>query len=385
MKRPNPIINLTVGGLASILAFTKGQRFINRIKIKEPSIVLINHCSFEDVYFTAGAVYPHAVNYMAASKMFYQPGRAFWLKYSRSIPKQLFQPDVYAVKNALDILHNKKGVVGIYPEGQISPIGKVFPLPESIAKFVKKAGVDVYVVRHYGTYLALPPWSTKAFKGPIFTEMEHIIKAEEINNQDVDQLYNTIQTKIYVNTSKFNKEKKHKYKLNDIDGLDKVIFMCPKCHHEGLKTNNGSLVCPSCNHTLKYNEYGQVGDYDLDDLYHWQQTQIRSKIDADPNYEFKTKVNLETIVDDKKIDVVGSGTLRINRDYYIYEGTYLEKPTVIKFPTSYSQYLAGDLGYNMQIYDQYKLYQFAVFKRHESIKLINIGEYMYQLKKSQTK
>jgi 1-acyl-sn-glycerol-3-phosphate acyltransferase len=381
VKRPNPIVNLTLGGLASLLALSKGQRFISRVKIKEPAIVLINHCSFSDFYFTQSAIYPSAVNFMAASKMFYQEGRGFWLRLSRSIPKHLFQPDVYAVKNALEILNDKKGIIGIYPEGQISPIGKVYPLPKSIAKFVKKAKVNVYVIKHYNTYLALPPWSEQAFNGPIFTEMTHILTPEEIESKDVEAIYETIQERIYFNTAKFNKEKKYRYKLKDIDGLDKVIFMCPKCQFEGLKTNNGSLVCPTCNHTLPYNEYGQIGDYDLDDLFEWQKQQLADRIDKNPNFEFKTKVNLETIVDNQRIDIVGSGTLAINRDFYHYQGTYNEQTVEFKFPTNYSEYLAGDLGFNMQLYDGYKLYQFAVFKRHESIKLIIIGEYMYQLAK----
>jgi 1-acyl-sn-glycerol-3-phosphate acyltransferase len=168
MKRPNPFINIFLGFIIKIFALFKGQRVIKKCKITAPAIILTNHTSFYDFLYTAAAMYPKRVTYLAARKMFYEPGTGFFLRLARAIPKSLMQADSTATLKSLRIL-KKKGIISIFPEGQISPSGRSLKPAFSIAKFIKKANVNVYMVKHFGAGLVNPPWSKKSFKGRIET------------------------------------------------------------------------------------------------------------------------------------------------------------------------------------------------------------------------
>lgn len=138
MKRPNPLLYIPLGFLLKVFAIFKGQKITKKLKIKGPAIVLSNHTSFYDFVYTTAALYPRRVSYLAASKMFHEDATKVFLKMARAIPKSLMQADPVATLKAFRIL-KKKGIVSVFPEGQISPSGKTLKPAYSIAKFLKKS------------------------------------------------------------------------------------------------------------------------------------------------------------------------------------------------------------------------------------------------------
>lgn len=377
MKRPNPLLFFTLGGILKITGYFKGQRIKRLAKIKAPCIVLSNHTSFPDFIYTTAAIWPKRVNYIAASKMFLQPERGLWLRLARAIPKSLYQSDPRSTIATFSVL-KKGGIISIFPEGQISPTGVTIPFNPAIGKLLKKAKVPVYVVKHKFAYLVNPPWSQKTFAGKIETVVDKIASREDLNVLSVEEINLLVKESLYFNTHEQNEIQKNEYKVEDIDNLESVIYQCPICHQEHLYSIKNELVCPDCNRHYEYDRFGRIGGYRLDLLYHEQEKAIHEQIDRDPNFTMSASVRLEMFRGNRIIDV-GEGTFTLSRESYLFEGLVDGLPVRYQFQPRIIASLPSDLGINVQIYDHDQLYQFVFSDRHLPTKYVIAGEYLYQI------
>ncbi len=377
MKRPNPIVNLILGFIIKIFAFFKGQRIVKKVKVKAPAIILSNHTSFYDFLYTTAAMYPQRVSYLAARKMFYEPGTGFFLRLARAIPKSLMQADAVATIKALRIIKHK-GILSIFPEGQISPSGRSLIPAFSIAKFIKKAGVDVYIVKHFGAGLVNPPWSKKSFKGRIETVKELILTKEISAEMDLKEIYRIVCDKLYYSSSEDNLLKKYKYKLNEIGNLENVIYQCPSCKHEGLVADRTKLICPICNNVLQYDYYGLLNGVGVDHLFSMQENHVRKQIDESEDFELSGNTRLMTFRDNKLVEV-GKGILLVKNFEYIYRGTIDGEETQKVFFAKDIPSLPSDIGRNIQIYEGDTIYQFEMELKWLPTKMVHVGEYLYYL------
>jgi len=381
MKRPNPIINIFLGFIIKIYAYFKGQRIVKKSEIIGPAIILTNHTSFYDFIYTSAAMYPTRVTYLAARKMFYEPVTGFFLRLARAIPKSLMQTDLAALLKAFRIL-KKKGVISIFPEGQISPSGRSLTPAVSIAKLIKKAHVDVYIVKHLGAGLVNPPWSKKSFKGRIETIKELIISKEDISVLSIEEIYERVCEKLYYSASEDNLIKKYTYKLNDIDNLENVIYQCPLCKHEGLLAEKHQLICPSCQHQLIYDRFGMLNNEGIDQLFSKQEELVRKEIDSNKEFQLSSKAKLMSFRNQKLVEV-GSGILTIKNFEYIYNGTIDGEMKELRFYAKNISSLPSDIGRNIQIYENDTIYQFEMEVKWLPTKMVHVGEYLYYLSNKQ--
>ncbi len=368
---------MTLGFLLKIYAFCKGQRVFRTARIKGPAILLSNHTSFYDFIYTTAAVYPRRISYMAASKMFYDPLLGFFLRLARAFPKCLFQSDPIATLNTFRILR-QKGIVSIFPEGQISPIGVTQPVSMAIAKLLKKAKVDVYTVKHQGAYLVNPPWTKKTFPGRIDTHVDRMLSKEQLAGMTDAQVFDTIVERLKFNVSEFNEEKRYSYRVGNIANLESVLYRCPRCHDGFLRSQKSRLICPACGHVMEYDRYGRVGGLRIDQLYHDQEREMQEAILADPEFRIASPVRLESFRGDRLVEV-GSGTLSLTRQEYVFEGLVDQEPVVLRFHPKNVLTLPTDLGRNIQIYEGYIIYQFVIDEVHTPTKFVIAGEIIHRL------
>lgn len=376
IKRPNPFVWLPLGGILKISSLLQGGHITEKVKIKKPCIILSNHTSFRDYVFAVAALYPHRITFMAASKMFYEPERRPFLKLARAIPKASFESDPRAVIDSLNIL-KQGGILSIFPEGQISYHGTSLTPPFSTAKFLKKAGVSVYILQFQNNFLMAPPWSNHVFKGKVFTRLFSLFTADEIAKLDEDTIYKRMNDKLYFNTGDFNRIHKHKYKIQPIDNLDSLIFLCPKCNGHTLKVSGSSLVCSSCGHTLEYDEYGMLGNQSIYQHFERQRQHIEKEIDDNPNYTLTSEV---TLIQQrgKILEKTAEGILTLNKDAYTFIGKDLENnPINYRFSTKSVEYIPSDIGRNIQIYNGRQLYMFEMDNKILPTLFVCAGEYFY--------
>lgn len=376
-KRPNPFLWVPLAGLLKISAIFQGSKITSRVKIEKPAIILSNHTSFRDFVFFNSAFYPHRITYLAAAKMFYEPERAPFLKLARAIPKASFESDTRSVIDAFSVLR-QGGLLSIFPEGQISYHGTSLRPPYSIAKFLKKAGVPVYVALMKNNYLMAPPWSKYTFNGKVFMDIFQLFTVAELKELDEEAIFKRLNEKLYFNTGEFNREHRHKYKVKPIDNLENLLYQCQKCGYEGLKAEGHTLVCPKCGHVLTYDEYGFLNDMSVYEHFERQRADLVKIIDQTPDYELSSLVTLVR-QRGKLLVPVGQGTLKLNRERYEYMGTEDDKEVSHRFSTKTVEYLPSDVGQNVQIYQNREVFIFKMDQTLLPTKYVIAGEHFYEL------
>ncbi len=375
MKKPNGFLFWPLGGLLKLYAYAKGQRIIQKTPIKGPAITLSNHTSFYDFIYTTTALYPRRMNYLAAHKMFFDPLLGKFLRVSRAIPKALLQPDAVATLKSLRVLKNK-GILSIFLEGQISPSGRFMKPTFSIAKLIKKAKVDVFVVKHQFPYIVNPPWTKKTFKGRMDTSIFKLFDHSEIPNLSEQMIYEKVYQALFHSPYEDNLIKQYQYKLNDIHGLEYVLTECPNCHHTGLESHHHHLHCNACDSTFAYDTYGRVGGVGVETFYEAQRARLIETLKTNPNYTLESPVKLEGYLNNK-VQTIGEGHLTLSVKGYDFNGSVLGKPKEYHFDIKDVPTCPSDIGRNIQIYEGYELYQFVFDNKYLPTQFVLLGEVLH--------
>lgn len=379
MKKPNLFIWLTLGAIARVYAHFLGLRFVQKDKIKGPAIVLANHNSFKDFFYSTAAVYPHRITYLAAAKMFRESHRRPFLKLARAIPKAMFQSDPTSIKSTFQIL-KQKGIVGIYPEGQISYHGTSLPSPFAIAKLLKRAKVPVYICYIQNAYLMSPPWTKRVFKGKVYVRFYQALTPIQLEQMNEEEIYQTIAQQLHFNTGAYNRKHQHTYQVQPIKGLEPLLYQCPACLFEGLKAVGHTLVCPRCSHTLTYDKFGFLNGKSVYEWFELQRTRLEEQIKRTKNYQLSIPVRLVRY-QGKGLGQVGEGVFTVSGDACRYEGTDQGQTKRYVYTINTVPYLPADIGLNVQIYYDNEVYIFEMDDPVMSTKMFIAGEYFHQLAK----
>lgn len=376
MKKPNLFLFITLGFLLKIYAFFKGQKFIKKTKIKGPAITLSNHTSFYDFIYTTTSIYPRRMTYLAASKMFYEKGLKFFLRLARAIPKSLMQADPGATRKALTIL-KKGGILSIFPEGQISPSGKTLKPAYAIAKLIKIANVDVYIIKHQGAGIVNPPWTKKTFRGAIETHMYPLITKEDTQTFSVLDIYNKIQEELTASQSAFVRSRNYVYRVHDIHGLENVIYQCPVCFHEGLVALHKHLHCPQCDFRLDVDQTLCLNNRGIDEWFFDQANRLKTIIDDNRDFVLSSEVEVFSFRQDMLMRV-GEGLLTLDKDQYRFDGVIDQTHVTHTFLVKNIPTLPSDIGRNIQIYEHHQIYQFVMKTPYLPTKFVHAAEYLFE-------
>ena len=323
------IFTFAIFAMSKILMM--GQKYkvekINMEGIKPPYILLSNHMYFVDFYLNSIATYPNKVYNIATVDGYYR--RPFLMELIGCMCKRKFTTDPELVKSIEHVLFKKKGIMSMYPEARYSPAGTTAILPTSLGHLVKKMNVPVVVLLHHGNYLHTPFWNyRKPRKVPLHTTMTCVLKPEDIENMNSEEIQQKLTEAMQYNEYKWQEEQNIRITEDfRAEGLHKILYQCPHCMAESKMDSKGTKIfCTECGKEWEMDELGRLhaieGETEfshIPDWFEWERANVRKEID-NGTYNFEDEVEIYSLPSCMKFQSLGKGKLTHNYNGFTVEG-----------------------------------------------------------------
>ena len=253
--------------LRSTLGIFLFRRYSLRVEHKEvvdtlepPFIVLPNHVSFWDPFFVAYFI-SKPVYYVVSDMQFRRPIIRLLLGLVGAIPKSKAVSDFETVRNIFRV-KQKKGVIGLFPEGRRNWDGHNIEPVFATSKLVKALKIPVVIPILKGAYLSLPRWSKDHKKGVITVDFRHGLSADDVKRMDVDEIHTRLTELISYDEWEYQREAMIEYKnRHRAEHIELALFACPQCNEiGGMRSRRHTLFCSKCDFSVVYNTYGFFED-----------------------------------------------------------------------------------------------------------------------------
>ncbi|MCX5775457.1 MAG: 1-acyl-sn-glycerol-3-phosphate acyltransferase [Firmicutes bacterium] len=230
---------------------------MNHLKKSGPYLIIGNHTADADPIIV-GSVFDFPIYFVASDQLLNQGFTSMLLKYFFApIGKTKSLPDITVITTIKRIL-NEGGSVGIFVEGNVTMTGETIAVPSAIGKLVKMLNVPVIFYISHGLSFVNPRWSVYRKHGPTSGAITRIMQPSEFIELSGDEMTDVVRKEIYVNA--YDKDPKIEYKGKKIaEGLQRLVFLCPKCHQPfGLTTKDNHLSCSKCGFVGTYDTHGYL-------------------------------------------------------------------------------------------------------------------------------
>ncbi len=233
-------------------------------EIKPPYLVLCNHICNIDFLIAAVAMYPQKMNFVAAALYFKMPALRWLISWMGCISKQQFVSDIQSVRNIVRVVQ-RGDVPVIFPAGQSSFIGENGFIDPSIAALIRMLKVPVVGVRTMGAHIGFPKWNmTKLRKSRMETTVRVLVSAEDVGRLSDRQIYRQVVDGLAFDDYEWQRTARIADKRPRVaEGVDKALFLCPRCRREfGITAKGSTLTCSHCGFTAHMDEYGLLAPGD---------------------------------------------------------------------------------------------------------------------------
>lgn len=320
--------------------------------IKGPAVVLAPHTSFSDFAYVALALYPHRVTFVMNRVYFANPLLRFLFRFLRPIPKKLFLPDLSTVR-AIYAAKENKAIIGIFPEGRLTTDGISFPLAAGTAELIKKLGVDVYVLSCNGAYLVRPKWSDKKRKGRITVSTKKLFCGADLADMDIADVKSALSGALAHNDEDFA-AKSCLYKCTEMaKGLEKILYLCPKCKQEfTLSTEKDKISC-SCGFSATLDESYFLHGAPYARISEWNAAQKRELSEELDTLTFSVPVRAVAFENNRRVEK-GGGVCYMDAQSFRFESERLS----FSYPTASLIGLPYTAGSDIGVYHREVLYYF---------------------------
>ena len=305
-------------------------------KVEGPFFFISNHASRLDYVFVGAPLLPLKMNFVAGYNEFHRSHLSLVFNLLRVIPKKNFTPDIYTVKEISRVIKSGHGVC-IFPEGMSSISGANQPVALGTGKLFKHHKVPVYYSVIRGGYLTSPKYNLRDRVGRVEVEYDQLFTVEDLDRMSPEEIESKINRAIYHDDYAWNKIHKHHYDIgeNGAEDLEDLLFWCPRCGKQHtMATKGNTIFCKECgNGATLFDTYELVP---FDDTCVIPETQtawfnlerevIRKEV-AQEDFALEEQVQLgmlpefELLKNQATSQIVGSGTLRLDRTGLTYTGT----------------------------------------------------------------
>jgi 1-acyl-sn-glycerol-3-phosphate acyltransferase len=227
-------------------------------ELHAPFILVSNHVTVIDPFILGSLVHEPVYWITSDGNMRTRLMRVL-LRLVGSIPKAKAIPDMETVNWTVQVIRKRRGVVGIFPEGEQSWNGCTLPLIPSTAKLIKLLKVPVLAAVIRGGYLSLPRWSWARRRGRIEVEFSLLFTADEARSLGVDELRERLERGLSHDECAWEESARVPYvALRKAEHAELSLFVCPRCEAVGtLRSLRSRLFCTSCGMSLSMDAYGR--------------------------------------------------------------------------------------------------------------------------------
>ena len=174
----------------------------------------------------------------------------------------------------MEILRRVKegGSVALFAEGNCSWDGRTASFAPATGKMVRAAGVPLVTCRIRGGYFAAPRWAFTGRKGPVSLEITHIVPPEDLKKMKPEEINALIADGIGEDAYETIRTQKNRYPGKRLaEGLENVLFVCPRCRRFDTIRSSGSGFSCSCGLKGCYDERGMLTaeGSELDTIREW--------------------------------------------------------------------------------------------------------------------
>ena len=277
--------------------------------IKPPYVIVVNHQSFFDFGAVVYLFRKDPPTFVVSTHFFRDKVFRIGLKLGGCIPKRQFFPDLSSVRKMLRVVRSGRSIA-IFPEGQISTIGENTEIDPSIGKLIKTLGVPVVNAQIRGHSLYSPKWSC----GGVFPTRSEVRGSVLLTSEDVERMSDSeiaekITQAVSYNEYEWQRSVMHRSsKPRTLEGLENVLWLCPKCGKEHTMQSSGrDLFCSACGYRVSTDDYGFLLNSDgshanMDtppEWFNWQNDELEKRLDEGTLLPLSLKGRfLESSVDD---------------------------------------------------------------------------------------
>ncbi|MCD8107160.1 MAG: 1-acyl-sn-glycerol-3-phosphate acyltransferase [Oscillospiraceae bacterium] len=230
--------------------------------IEEPSLVLAPHISLKDHIIVGLTLLPHRPTFVLSEHFMYTPFIGWVIRtFGHTVTKKMFCPDTGTIRGILRA-KSAGNIIVLFPEGRLNAVAHSQKVTKGTPELVKKLGLPVYTITGNGSALVFPKWGEKYRKGDIKVETSQLFSAREVASMSIDEISEKIDEAIFHDDEWVMKGHHYKAK-NTAEGLDSILYRCPKCGEEfQLKASGNEIHCEACGFTTTLSD-----DYRFDNEY----------------------------------------------------------------------------------------------------------------------
>jgi len=348
-------------------------------KLNPPFIVLSSHPSRLDYVYLVFSMLPFKMN-IIINRWYFQ-SRLFYpvLKSIGGIPKKLFTAELNPMKNIMDVI-NKKGIIGIFPEGINTIYGAGNPVIPSIAGLIKKIKVPVVSVTINGAFLTMPKWNYKSkHSGRIEVNVDLLFSPEQIEAKTAGELLSDINKKLAYDDYVWAREKRIVYKAeNRTKGLNHLLYICPNCMSQfKLTAEDNKIWCTECGNGAFLDNSFQLNKIketdilpsDIKDWFKIQENILFDEVSRD-DFEICEKCTVKTFnKKGYKLHTRYKGTVIINKNGLKFSGKDIKSKEEINLYCRRTKLpmISNTLNYSFDFYLNNNYYEFVL---NEGIKAV---------------
>ncbi len=214
----------------------------------QPFVILSNHVTRDDFLYVVGACGKHRLNFVCGHYEMYNNKLRPLLHQLGAVPKYLFQTDVNATMEMLRLARSDANLA-IFPEGILSTTGDSRSCPEVTGKFLKKLGLQIFVVNIRGGYKRKPKYRQSVLDSNIEVQLVDHISAEALQTMPTADIDARLADDLHHSESSWLlTQPESSDDCSSIAlGLHNILYQCPACGQlYSTDSCDNSIYCTHC-------------------------------------------------------------------------------------------------------------------------------------------